>query len=382
MSDVELTQFAAGLSAQGEEGVKTSLLAQLHRCVCENAAWPVFLRALRAATRADHANVTFRRRDAPLSDVTSFVDADEPSGDLEQRYSSEFHRNDPMPYHGLEAGRLYSLPELVDPDHPASAAYIRAFLNPLGINYLRIVRVTEPAGYTAWLTIARRDSDFGPVEEAFMTDVSKHFEIALRTYSALEASRHLQAVYEAAVTRLNIGVITLDASGRILSADGTALHMIRESGALEHNAGGELLIHPAGPRRILSQALRDFARNPESSSRVIHLGGIPRCDLLLLPIRNRPLSGNRTPVLTAYLHSGCEPANRHETLMHLFGLSLNEARLALALSRGRTLAQAAQEIGLTTESARTYSKRIFQKTGTHRQTELVHLVLTSRLSLA
>ena len=47
-----------------------------------------------------------------------------------------------------------------------------------------------------------------------------------------------------------------------------------------------------------------------------------------------------------------------------------------------TLAEAAQMMGITLQSARTYSKRIFQKTGTRRQAELVRLLLTSTLSLA
>ena len=46
------------------------------------------------------------------------------------------------------------------------------------------------------------------------------------------------------------------------------------------------------------------------------------------------------------------------------------------------LADAARQIGLTEESARTYSKRIFAKTGTSRQPALVSLLLRSIATLA
>ncbi|HZV08370.1 MAG TPA: hypothetical protein VFF94_01385, partial [Novosphingobium sp.] len=69
-------------------------------------------------------------------------------------------------------------------------------------------------------------------------------------------------------------------------------------------------------------------------------------------------------------------------LRRIYGLSANEATLACLLAGGATLADAARQIGLTEESARTYSKRIFAKTGTSRQPALVSLLLRSIATLA
>ena len=68
--------------------------------------------------------------------------------------------------------------------------------------------------------------------------------------------------------------------------------------------------------------------------------------------------------------------------MELFKLSRSEARLALALSHGKTIAEAADDIGITVETARNYSKRLFSKTGTRRQAELVRIILSSVVALA
>jgi DNA-binding CsgD family transcriptional regulator len=61
-------------------------------------------------------------------------------------------------------------------------------------------------------------------------------------------------------------------------------------------------------------------------------------------------------------------------IMALFDLTPAEARLARCLAAGVSLAAAARNCGISTASARTYLSRIFSKTGTHRQHQLVALI--------
>ena len=63
------------------------------------------------------------------------------------------------------------------------------------------------------------------------------------------------------------------------------------------------------------------------------------------------------------------------TLSQTFGLTPAEARLTRLLAEGTSLAEAAARLGLRRETARTRIKIIFEKTGTHRQAELVSLVM-------
>ena len=49
----------------------------------------------------------------------------------------------------------------------------------------------------------------------------------------------------------------------------------------------------------------------------------------------------------------------------------------MLLANGRTLAESAAEIGITEQTARTYSKDIYARTGTARQGELIQRILTS-----
>ena len=64
-----------------------------------------------------------------------------------------------------------------------------------------------------------------------------------------------------------------------------------------------------------------------------------------------------------------------DALEGLYGLTPAEAALAALLVEGLTLQQAAAARGVVVETARSHLKRIFAKTGTTRQSELVRLLL-------
>ena len=63
-----------------------------------------------------------------------------------------------------------------------------------------------------------------------------------------------------------------------------------------------------------------------------------------------------------------------DDLRSTYGLTPSEIRLTLRLAAGDALRKAANEIGISYQTARTRLKFIFQKTGVRRQAELVLLV--------
>jgi DNA-binding CsgD family transcriptional regulator len=63
-----------------------------------------------------------------------------------------------------------------------------------------------------------------------------------------------------------------------------------------------------------------------------------------------------------------------QVLQTLYGLTPSESRLAYALAARRNLSEAAHDAGLTVTTARGYLKRVFLKTGTSRQAQLVRLL--------
>jgi DNA-binding CsgD family transcriptional regulator len=70
-----------------------------------------------------------------------------------------------------------------------------------------------------------------------------------------------------------------------------------------------------------------------------------------------------------------QPNSDEYHLRELYALTAVEARLAVCLSQGKSVDEAASAMGVTVNTARTYLKRIYSKTGVRRQTELVRLLL-------
>lgn len=66
---------------------------------------------------------------------------------------------------------------------------------------------------------------------------------------------------------------------------------------------------------------------------------------------------------------------RAEALRRRFGLTPAEARVALLLGRGRSVGEIAAALGVATTTVRTHLRQIFAKTNTHRQSELLMLLL-------
>lgn len=70
-----------------------------------------------------------------------------------------------------------------------------------------------------------------------------------------------------------------------------------------------------------------------------------------------------------------KPAIPAEALARLYNLTAAEARLAASFAETASLKDSAEALGITQGTARQYLKRIFQKTDTKSQAELMKLLL-------
>jgi DNA-binding CsgD family transcriptional regulator len=96
--------------------------------------------------------------------------------------------------------------------------------------------------------------------------------------------------------------------------------------------------------------------------------------------RLRAAAGAGNPHVTKAVSIFAEVSRNSETA-HItrcsarFGLTTAQARLALYLAEGGTIAEYASAMGVKTSTVRTHLKAIFAKTGVKRQTELAILML-------
>jgi DNA-binding NarL/FixJ family response regulator len=366
-----------------ESGETADLLLLLMNGAFETPLWSTFLEKLRRHTCADYTSLIFRPPGLPLNTVFHLFAGNRCPPVIQQLYRNSFYKKDPTPYHEMNEGRVYALGELLRSDDPAHAAYLKAVMAPSGMNVARMMRVIEPSGVNAWLTITRRKQDFELKDDKLLSSIAPFLRSVLRSFVALERERTSAALAGDAIQRLRFGWITLDAGGHVLEADAQGQSMLQQSGALRQDARGILQGATQRKGREILNVIKSLASGQSARPRAMILSRDPWLDMLLVPANRDSISAKSVPAVVAYVHSDSSlAADRCEQLAQLFDLLPSEARLALALGRGLSIAEAAQELNLTEGSARTYSKKIYAKMGARGHADLVLYIYRSVLGIA
>jgi DNA-binding CsgD family transcriptional regulator len=98
--------------------------------------------------------------------------------------------------------------------------------------------------------------------------------------------------------------------------------------------------------------------------------------MMVLPLRT-PQAAHRSGALMFVFDPAAVPELATDIVRRLFDLTLAEAELAVSLCGGLSPEEAALERGRAVSTVRTQIRSLFAKTGTHRQADLVGLLLAS-----
>lgn len=363
---------------------QTELFLPLVDGIHESPPWGAFMRNLVARTYARRAFLIIELKNAAVTQNPTVIHIAAPRAVEEP--ALDFRRLDALrlhPYGALRPGRVYALDEMLDFDNREQLAIQRAALNEMGIRYGRWLRISAGGAADAWFVLVREREDFSAAAVSTLGGIAPYFAAALRTLVALIEQRLQAAMAQGALSRMGCGQLALDSGGRVMAADPVAerlLTFMPEPGA---QAGRRLQVMPE-VGHALTQACADIATGPDGGSRVLRIDARAGLDLLL---RKSDLELEQPCAAPAVIGTLRLP-RREETraavraLAAIHGLSDREAGLAHALSTGETIADAGRRLHLTLETARNYSKRIYAKTGTSGQADLVRLVLTGLAPLA
>lgn len=96
-----------------------------------------------------------------------------------------------------------------------------------------------------------------------------------------------------------------------------------------------------------------------------------------------PVPGDRLGAIALLVFGSPGYRDLSAPVLHqVYGLTRAEVTLVQSLARGFSLEEAAHDIGIAVNTARTHLKHIFVKTGSKRQSELIHEVETGPAALA
>lgn len=348
----------------------------------ESPLWSTFLHQLQELTRAQYITLIFRPPGRPLEETLHLFIGDATDKEVLENYYQPHSSMDFLAALEMEEGRVYSFKELYPPKNPALEKFYNELVVPSGITACRMLRVMEPSGVSAWLTISRQTGDFGKEDNAILNLIAPILRGALRQYVALEQTRFAAAVTGDAMRRMHFGWAALDAQGVVVDHDPEAGRVFAMSRILSKGPGGRLEVHLPHLKAGIMGAIHDLA-NGKGKARAFTLSQDPWLDMLIVQATSKSMSSNPRASVIAYVHGDSwTAADRCEQLTQLFGLSPSEARLAFALSRGMNISQAAEFLGIKIETARKCTKLIYGKTGAGGLPDLVRLVLRSILVLA
>jgi DNA-binding CsgD family transcriptional regulator len=181
----------------------------------------------------------------------------------------------------------------------------------------------------------------------------------------------------AALDRLHLGVVLVDAGGRVLARNRSAGEILDERDGLELRGAALHVADTAASRRLRALLANAGAAAPRGGALAIpRKPPRPPLTLLVAPLGGRAgqAEGSVKAVFISARDRGQETGEEH--LRRLYDLTPTEAALASLLVQGMSLKDAAAELNVAENTARTHLKRIFDKTDTHRQGELVGLLLS------
>jgi DNA-binding CsgD family transcriptional regulator len=226
---------------------------------------------------------------------------------------------------------------------------------------------------------------FGEEEVSLVKILMPHLQRAVTLHRRItDLERQKNAVAQA-FDHWSLGVILLDAKGRVLLMNRKAEEIANQRDGLTSHADGV-----RAAQNGESSALRVLIQDA-ISTRLGHGGRAGGAIALTRPSLKTPLNVLVTPLfpekglpaqpgaIAALFVS--DPDVREESdedvVRRLYALTPAEAALVGRLIAGEDLRRAAETLSVSMNTARTHLKRVFEKTRTKRQAELVQLILRS-----
>ncbi|MCP5371453.1 MAG: helix-turn-helix transcriptional regulator [Hyphomicrobiales bacterium] len=265
-----------------------------------------------------------------------------------------------------------------------STEYYNDWMRPQGLGHImRTVLRRDEEGCVSLFLFRRTDRGaYGSQDTGLFKRLVPHLMRAGEIRRRFERADLRSARDSHAADCLSMGVVHLDHKGRLQTANGFAERLLQRADALSCRGGRLMPVAPADRSRF-DDALRaalttDDGTGLHKLSLARAQGGSPLA-VTLVPVTRDSVVFDETQASLVLLIADPEAraAMSTEMLVAAYGLTRSEARLAALLTEGGSLREAAAAAGITYETARSYLKTIFQKTGTGRQADLVRLLLAT-----
>jgi DNA-binding CsgD family transcriptional regulator len=366
----------------------SALIDLIYEAVLDNDLWPSVL--VKLADALGVAQIAIPSADRQANKATAIAPRTDP--DLIASFKEYWAFRDPVFGRALlrPAGEIYTLDNLMPREEFAATPVFNELWRPAKWGFATaFASLVVEDQFSALVCISNAPGkDFLAEEQLrrFVT-VARHLGRAVRINRQLWKLELVNLAASERIEKLPDGAMLADASGRVVLANAVAKAMLDARDGI-FLCDGRLGV--AGSPDALQELVASCAR------RSVGIGGpggeikvprdLPRSPLhvTVAPLRSDtrlpdvPWIGFGCPVaLVTVTDRDLDRRRRQMNLRRRFDMTSMEAALAAEILRGDGRKAAALRCGISDATAKTHLSNIFEKTGTHRQAELVHFLLAA-----
>jgi DNA-binding CsgD family transcriptional regulator len=273
--------------------------------------------------------------------------------------------------------------ELIAPER--NTEFYAGWVRPFELEDGLLVRLTGGPKPTCFIVAApkRTESFDTPERVKLMSGLVVHLQQALRTRDKLAALDGRSVDLAAALEVVRHGVLIVSFGCAVIDLNSAAERMLRADDGVQIRSGRIAATSSPADRKLyraIHLALIDDGQHIRSGHWFTcgRPSGKRPYVIHVLPLHRAGIDEvlRQETALVVIIDLDHEPRSAAMILRRLYGLTNAEAEVALRIAQGVDLKQIAEELSVTFTTVRTHLQHVFDKTDTHRQPELVRLLLT------
>jgi DNA-binding CsgD family transcriptional regulator/PAS domain-containing protein len=281
-------------------------------------------------------------------------------------------------------GEVTTVLDLIPHDEYFASRFYKEWAQPQG--YLDSVHGVLDKSNTTYAAIAVvRHEDRGRIDDEARRRLSlllPHFRRAVAVGKVIDLHKVEAAAMADALDGLASAMFLVDADGRIVYANAAGSTLVEKRSLIRAAAGKFSAVDAQADR-----ALRDVFANAEDGDTVLGVKGVAvpltsregeRYVAHVLPLTSgarRKAGVAYSAVAAVFVHKAAlELPHPIETIANTFKLTPGEMRVLMMIIKLGGVPEVAPALGISEATVKTHLQRIFAKTGTSRQADLVKLV--------
>jgi len=309
--------------------------------------------------------------------------------DYWRKYEETYSRINPffVPMLMQPVGAVATGSMVVDDDELFESRFYQEWSKPQRLHDVIGVKLLHSEQRQGFFTADRFEWQprYGEREVRLLTLLSPHICRAVAISDVLNLQTIRSEALEAALNALSSAVYLTDRHARVVFMNSVAQRQVKTSNALRIDNNRLTAINREA-RAALARAIDGASIDEAETSTSGFTLALPEEEQVGLVATILPLSrGERRNICGAFDATAAifvqdpfvAPPFPGEAFAKLYGLTGSELRVLLAMAPGLSVKEAAEVLGVGETTAKTHLQHIYEKTGTSKQTELMHLFMSS-----